>query len=126
MLIFTYLINSAGDLIYPSPNLPVNKQLNNLNTPGNNQITLIYYNNITNNNGLIIPDTPVISGLSGTIQLQARTTIDSIWSNVSGGLLDLSTGANMSFPGGAIYQVNAICIGVTGCNYILVRLDMGG
>ena len=71
-------------------------------------------------------DTPVISGLSGTIQLQARTTIDSIWSNVSGGLLDLSTGANMSFPGGAIYQVNAICIGVTGCNYILVRLDMGG
>ncbi len=124
MLVFTYLINAAGSVIYPYTT-PFNVQLNNLVSPSYNQITLIFYNNIANNNGVITPNTPVISGLSGTVQIQARTTPDSAWSNIQNGSLDISTGANMAFPAGAIYQINTICTNVTGCNYILVRFDMG-
>jgi len=126
MLVFQYVISNTGAIIWPST-LPVNQNLNIFNnSPSYNQITLIYYNNITTGpTGVITPNTPVLSGLSGTVQLQARTTSDSVWSDIQNGDLDLSTGANMAFPQGAIYQINAICSGVTGCNYILIRFDVG-
>lgn len=126
MLVFEYLIDSAGSVIYPT-SIQSNTSINTLIAPSYNQITLIYYNGITTGaNGNVIPNTPVITGMTGMVQLQARTTSDSIWSNITNGLLDLSTGANMAFPSGAIYQINAVCTDVTGCNYILIRFDMGG
>lgn len=126
MLVFQYVISNTGSLIWPSA-LPVNQNLDTIISPSVNQITCIYYNGISSPGptGVITPNTPVLSGLSGTINIQARTTIDSPWSNIKNGLLDLSTGGNMAFPGGSIYQVNAVCTGVTGCNYILIRFDMG-
>ena len=126
MIAIQYLINASGALIYPTSIQESNISLQNT-APSNAQITLIFYNAISTNpvNGVITPNTPVTTGLSGTITLQARTTADSVWSNIQDGALDISTGANMAFPSGAIQSINAICSGVTGCNYILVRLDRG-
>lgn len=126
MLAIQFLIDATGDLIYPTSVQESN--INSQNTaPSNAQVTLIFYDAITTNpiNGVITPNTPVTTGLSGTITLQARSTSDSAWSDIQNGALDISTGANMAFPSGAIQSINAICSGVTGCNYILIRLDRG-
>lgn len=125
MLAIQYLINASGTLIYPTT--IQESAINAQNTPPSyNQITLIFYTGIvTNSNGTISPTGAVTTGLAGTITLQARTTPDSAWSNIQNGSLDISTGANMAFPTGAIQSINAICAGVTGCNYILIQMYRG-
>ena len=125
MFVFEYIIDNSGSLIYPSY-LPVSPILDVLSVPCNHQVTVIYYDDIEiNSNGTVTPITPVLSGLGGNIQIQARSTKDSVWSNIQNGNLTLSSGENMAFPAGIIYQVKAVCTGVTGCNYILIRLDRG-
>lgn len=126
-----YIIDKTGVIIYNnnplSPTAIATANINGVyNSPNYNQITLIFYNAITTSStGIVTPITPVLSGLTGTVTLQARSTDDSAWSDIQNGELDLSTGANMAFPTGVIRSINAICDSVAGCNYILIRLDRG-
>lgn len=120
-----YLIDKTGALIQPTTISKSNID-GESSHPTGNQITCIFYDAITTSPaGVITPITPIFTGLTGTINLQARSTDDSNWSNIQNGLLDLSTGGNMAFPSGVIRSINAICTGITGCNYILIRLDRG-
>lgn len=122
-----YIITNTGTLVYPSV-LPSSEKDRQSNNPNFNQITCIYYTGITTaTNGLVTGTGAVTSGLAGTITLQSRLNADCPWSPISGGTLTLSNSPpdNMAFPAGVIGQVNAIPSGVTGCNYILVRLDRG-
>lgn len=125
MKVLEFLIDKTGAFIYPTSISTAN--ISNQNSaPTDNQISLIFYDNIVDNdNGTITPIDPVISGLSGTVEIQARTTADMPWSTIQDGTLDLSTGANMAFPAGQIGQVQAICTTVAGCNYILVQMYRG-
>lgn len=123
MKVLQFLIDASGTLIYPSA-LPSSNINGQVSVPSDNQINIIFYNAIQTVNGVITPITPVTSGLTGTVTLQARTTVDSAWSNIKNGELDISTD-NMAFPSGAILQVQALCSGVTGCNYILVQMYRG-
>ena len=126
MIAFEYIIDAAGTLIYPAV-LPVSQISYQQSAPSNAQVTLIFYNQIQidPDTNIITPIIPVTSGLSGTITLNARTSPDSVWSPIQNGALDISTGANMAFPSGAIGQIQAVCAGVAGCAYVLVRLDRG-
>lgn len=120
-----FLIDKDGAFVYPEDISEANTD-GVVNPPTGNQITCIYYDSIvTNANGTITPTDPVTTGLSGTITLQARSTDDSAWSDIQDGVLDLSTGGNMAFPSGVIRSINAVCADITGCNYILIRLDRG-
>ncbi len=124
MKVLEFLIDKTGAFIYPTAITTAN--ISNQNSaPTDNQISLIFYNAIQTVNGVITPITPVISGLSGTVEIQARTTADMPWSTIEDGTLDLSTGANMAFPAGQIGQVQALCTTVAGCNYILVQMYRG-
>lgn len=120
-----YLIDKTGALIQPTTISFSNIDLES-NHPTGNQITCIFYDAIsTSSTGVITPINPVTTGMTGTINIQARSNDDSAWSNIQNGLLDLSTGENMVFPSGVIRSINAICTSITGCNYILIRLDRG-
>lgn len=125
MKVLEYIINAAGTLIYPAsqPEAP---------TPGiangtfYNTITLTFYTNIvTAPSGVITPSGPVITGLTGTVIVQARPTVDSAWANIANGTLDLAASGNTVAPLGLVSGVKLIPSAVTGCNYIVVRLDRG-
>lgn len=120
-----FLIDKTGALIYPTT-VASAFTTGIVSPPIANQITAIFYNTITtNSNGTVTPSDPVTSGMTGTLKLQARPTADSAWSDITNGTLNLATGANMVYPQGVIQAINAICTTITGCNYILIRLDTG-
>lgn len=125
MKVLEFLIDKTGAFVYPTT-ISITQINSMIAAPTDNQINLIFYDDIvTNENGTITPIDPVISGLSGTVTVQARTTPDMPWSDIEDGVLDLSTGANMAFPTGQIAQVQALCATVAGCNYILVQMYRG-
>lgn len=125
MKIIQFLTDASGTLVYPTE---LQKADVDRITSGQfyNQITLVFYNDIeTDSKGIIIPINPVTDGLSGIVTVRARSTDDSFWSDIEDGVLDLSKGGNMAFPAGVIRSVQISCSGVTGCSYILVRVDRG-
>ena len=122
-----FLIDKTGAFINPTSISTVNPTSMN-NNPAEAQITLTYYDAIqTLSNGQIVPITPVISGMSGTITVQVRPNPDSAWADFqdNNGVLNLSTGGNIVFTAGVISQIKVTPVDVTGCNYITVQLDRG-
>jgi hypothetical protein len=122
-----FLIDKTGAFINPTSISTLNPASMN-NNPAEAQITLTYYDAIqTLSNGQIVPITPVISGMSGTITVQVRPNPDSAWADIqdNAGVLNLVTGDNVVYTGGVISQIKITPAGVTGCNYISVQLDRG-
>ena len=121
MRVANYLIDKTGTLIYPTAQINIiNNAKHNI---ANTQITLIFYTGIiTNADGSISGTGVVTTGLTGTINVQARSDINDIWTNIENGTLYIST-ANKCFPSGVIQSLKLTCTGVTGCNYIQVLLD---
>ncbi len=120
-----YLIDKEGTIIYPLDIQKSNVDIQST-APSNAQVTLTFYNDIdTSPKNVITPKNPVFFGTTGTVTMQARSTDDSLFSNIQNGILDLSLGQNMCFPSGVIRSLNAICSNVVGCNYIQIRLDRG-
>jgi hypothetical protein len=122
-----FLIDKTGAFINPTSISTLNPA-SMINNPAEAQITLTYYDAIqTLSNGQIVPITPVISGMSGTITVQVRPNPDSAWADFqdNNGVLNLSTGGNIVFTAGVISQIKVTPVGVTGCNYITVQLDRG-
>ena len=120
MQLIKMIINKTGELIYPItyPNIN-NKNVNN------NQITLLFYNDIfTQIDGSVIGINPILTNLTGTITIQARSDIDSKWNDIEGSPLNIASD-NMLFPLGVIQSIKAICNNVTGCNYIAILLNGG-
>lgn len=125
MRVLEFLIDKTGALIYPTTIAKANTEAMS-SPPIANQVTCVFYNDIqTNSDGSITPIDPVLTGLTGTLKIQARPTDDSAWSDIQDGTLDLSTGGNMAYPAGLIRSINAICTSITGCEYILIRMDRG-
>lgn len=119
-----FLIDKTGALISPTTTSKA-MTAGVVSPPDQNQITLIFYDDIeTSAGGTITPIDPVTSGLTGTVTLQARSTEDSAWSDIEGGVLNLATD-NMCFPSGVIESILATCDTVAGCEYILIRFDRG-
>lgn len=122
-----FLIDKTGAFINPASISTLNPASMN-NNPAEAQITLTYYDAIqTLSNGQIVPITPVISEMSGTITVQVRPNPDSAWADFqdNNGVLNLSTGGNIVFTAGVISQIKVTPVNVTGCNYITVQLDRG-
>lgn len=125
MKVLEFLIDKEGELIYPTTIAKANTEAMS-SAPIANQITCTFYDDIeTNSDGSIVPIDPVISGMTGTLTIQARPTDDSAWSDIQDGVLDLSSGDNMIFPAGLVRSLNAACNSITGCEYILIRMDRG-
>jgi hypothetical protein len=121
MRVANYLIDKEGVLIYPTSQLNIENDAkhNIINT----QITLVFYSGIvTNPDGSISGTGVVTTGLSGTVNVQARSDIDDRWSDIDNGNLDIST-SNRVYPAGVIQSVNLITNEVAGCEYIGVIVD---
>ncbi len=115
-----YLFTKTGTLVYPTAD--ANNDLVS-NPPAYNQISLVFYNDLASDG--VTPIDPIITGLSGTVTVQARATPDSAWDDINNGILDLAVGGNKVFPQGIFSGIKIICASVAGCEYILVRLDRG-
>lgn len=125
MKVLEYLISKTGTLIYPTTISYVDTDKTNFN-PMKNQITCSFYDDIqTSSTGIITPIDPVITGLGGNLVIQGRPTDNSAWSNIQDGTLHLADGDNMVFPSGVIRSLKATCESITGCEYILIRMDRG-
>ncbi len=130
MKVLQFLIDKEGAFVWPLAQ--TNTTDSTTSAPNFNVIKLTFYNDIeTQTNSLtgettnIVPVDPVISGLSGTVTVQARPGQDSPWLSIQDGALDLSATDIMLNVEGLITAVKLTPATVTGCNYILCEMLRG-
>lgn len=130
MKVLQFLIDTTGAFIWPLTQQDASSS--SASPPEFTTILFKFYNGIqTTTNPLtgavtnIVPITPVISGMAGTITVQARPSPDSPWLNITNGTLDLSMNGIMVQTKGLITGIKATPDSCTGFNYILCELNRG-
>jgi hypothetical protein len=94
-----------------------------------NQISLVFYNDIETNGDVITPIDPVTTGITGTVTPKIYPAKDAralpiIDVNGDPVAFDISS-QNMLNVNGVIAALELTCTGVDGCEYILVKIDRG-